>query len=246
MKQIALLLLLTAPTFAAENADQILRGMSAKLAASKHLTFEAKRELDSALTPGHVLPEKARITVNVSRPNGIAARSVSRERTMRFIADGRKLTVFNESKNHYAQVPMRTSIDGLVDKLDEEYGFVPPLADFAVSNPYRELHQQVRAVTYAGRASTGGFLGLGGVECHRLALQGRRANAELWVGVADQLPHKLVATFHHAGNAQLRVDFLAWNLAASGNAAAFAFNPPRGAEKIEMWTTARMNSARKH
>lgn len=160
---------------------------------------------------------------------------------------GSKLTVVNESKNHYAQVPMRTSIDGLVNKLDQDFGFVPPLADFAVSNPYRELHQQVRAVTYAGRANTGGFLGMGGVECHKIALQGRRADAELWVGVADQLPHRLVATFRHVGNARMRVEFSAWNLAASApaNAAAFTYNPPPGAQKIEMWTTARMNSAHK-
>lgn len=232
------------PAVAADDADQILRAMSAKLAAVKHFTFEAKRHLDPALAPAHERAESARISVSVSRPNQLAARSVSRERTMRVVADGRKLTIFNETKNHYAQAPMRTSIDGLVEKLDEEFGFVPPLADFAVSNPYREIRQQVSAITYAGRGKTG-FLGIGGVECHRLALRGRNADAELWIGVADQLPHRLVATFRDAARSQLRVDFSSWNLTAPANPAAFVFTPPSGTEKIEIWTTARMKAALK-
>lgn len=226
--------------------DDILHGMSAKLAAAPHFSFEATRELDPALVEGRSLPEKARVAVNVSRPNQLAARSVSRERTMRFVADGRTMTIFNETKNHYAQVPMRTSIDGLVDKVDKEYGFVPPLADFAVSNPYREIRQQARTISYLGLEKVGGgFLGLGAVECHHLALKGKAADAELWIATSDQLPRQMIATFHHANHPQLRIRFASWNLAATTPASAFTFIPPKGAEKIEMWTTARMHAARK-
>jgi len=226
--------------------DDILHGMSAKLAAAQHFSFEATRELDPALVEGRNLPEKAHVVVNVSRPNQLAARSVSRERKMRFVADGRTMTVFNETKNHYAQVPMRASIDGLVDKVDQEYGFVPPLADFAVSDPYREIRQQAHTVSYLGIEKVGGgFLGLGAVECHHLALKGKAADGELWIATSDQLPRQMIATFHHANHPQLRIRFASWNLAAATPASAFNFIPPKGAEKIEMWTTAKMHAARK-
>jgi hypothetical protein len=248
-KSISLILaLVVSPAFAAEpektDADQLLRQMSAKLAAARNFSFQATREIDPALLDGHDLPEKARITVAVRRPGKLSARAASKAGVRRFIADGRTLSLVDEKMNHYATVPMRTTLDGLVAQLDEKYGFTPPLAEFALSNPYADLRQQAHTVSYLGRAqSSEGFLGLRGVECHRLGLKGKVADAELWIGAADQLPRKLVATFHREGQPQVRIAFSSWNLAAP--AGDFTFTPPVGAEKIEMWTTGRMASARK-
>ncbi len=232
------------PAAAAEpDADQLLRQMSAKLAAAQSFSFEAKREIDPALTEGSPVPQKANVSVSVLRPNKIDAVAVSKSGTRHFIADGRTLTLLDARSNHYATVPMRTTIDGLVEKLDTKFGFVPPLADFAVSNPYAELRRQAKTITYLGVGKTkAGFLGLGGVQCHRIALQGKVADAELWIGVNDQLPYKMVATFHLDGQPQLRIAFSHWNLTAPATAATFAFTPPPGAQKIEMMTTAQMEA----
>lgn len=236
------------PATAAEpNADQLLRQMSAKLAAAKSFSFQATREIDPALLGGAGVPEKAHITAAVQRPSQLAARATSKAGARRFVFDGRTLSLLDEKKNHYATVPMRTTIDGLVERLDETYGFVPPLAEFALSNPYTEFRRQAHTLTYLGRGrTTAGFLGLGGVECHRLGLKGRTADAELWIAVGDGLPRKLVATFKkQPGQPQLRIDFSTWNLAAPVTASTFAFTPPAGAQKIEMWSNARMQAARK-
>ncbi len=236
--------LLCSPSARSEtnNPDVFLQGMSAKLASAKSFSFDGTRELDPALIPGSQLPEKAKISVSVARPNQINVRSVSRQRTMRFVADGKTLTIFNETKNHYAQAPMRVSIDGLVDKLDKDYGFVPPLADFAVSNPSKEMRQQAHTITYAGREKVSdGFFS--SVECDHLTLKGKLANAELWIGAGDQLPRKLEATFHGGSGPQLRINFTAWNLSAPAAASEFQFTPPAGAQKVEMWTTTRMEAA---
>jgi hypothetical protein len=241
---IALSLMLTAAftstSFAAEpvaaNADQALKAMSAKLASAKQFSFQVDREIDPALLEGRKLPEKARIDIRVSRPNRITARSVSRDSARRIIGDGRTVTVFDEKKNHYAQVAMHGSIDGLVDQLDDEYGFVPPVADFVVSNPYAGIRQQATAITSSGREK------INGVECDHIMLKGKEADAALWIAVTDQLPRKLVATFHRAGKPQLRMTFSNWNLAAQIAASDFSFSPPAGAQKTEMWTKAKMQS----
>jgi len=236
------------PAAAADpNADQLLHQMSAKLAAAKTFSFEATREIDPELIPGRALPEKAKVTVSVQRPNKIAGRGVSKAGIRRFIADGRTLTIVDEKKNLYATVPMRKSIDGLVEEVDAKYGFTPPLAEFALSDPYAEFHRQAHTVSYAGRERLSRcWLGCGGVECDRLSLKGKEADAELWISTTDHLPRKLVATFHRAGRPQVRIEFHRWNLAAPVTAADFTFTPPKGAEKIEMMTTAKMQAARKH
>lgn len=247
LTKLALAALLVTPVSAAEDADQLLKQMSARLAAAKSFTFEAKREVDPALMEGYNVPEKATVSVFVQRPNKVAARATSNLGTRHFIADGKTLSLLDEKPNHYSVVPMRTSLDGLVDQLDAKYGFTPPLAEFALSNPYADLKRQARTITYLGKAKTSeGFLGLGGVECHRIGLSGRSAEAEIWISVADQLPRKLVATFHRDGSPQVRVSFSKWNLAASLSSANFTFNPPQGAEKIELWTTAKMQAVSKN
>lgn len=231
------------PVAAAEpNADELLRQMSAKLAEARSFSFEATRQVDAALLAEHDVPGKASITVAVHRPNKLAARSVSGEGERRFIFDGRTLSLLDAKKNLYTTVPMRATIDGLVEVLDDKFGFTPPLAEFALSNPYADLHRQAHTVTYLGYGKVGGFLGVGGIECHRIGLQGKRADAELWIAVSDQLPRKLVATFKGLSDRpQVRIDFTAWNLAT--DAADFTFSPPPGAQKIEMWTTSKMQMA---
>lgn len=242
-----LLALTLAPSAWSADADAILRAMSARLTASKQFTFSATREIDAALREGHDVPEKARVHVAVSRPSQLAARAVSRDGTRCVLADGRTLTVVDEKANHYAQTPMRGTLDRLVETLDEVYGFTPPLAEFALSDIYQDLRRQAHTITYLGTGKAGGgFLGFGAVECHRIGLAGKVADAELWVATGDQLPRKLVATFKRAGSPQVRIAFSSWNLAASLTAADFAFTPPAGSAKIEMWTKSRMNAARKN
>lgn len=230
---------------AGPDADQLLRQMSAKLAAANSFTFEATREVDAALLEGQAMPEKAKVVAAVQRPDKIAVRAKGRTDTRRFIADGRTLTLYDETRNHYTTLPMRTTINGLVEQLDEKFGFTPPLAEFALSNPYKDMRRQAHTVSYLGLAKTsGGFLGLGGVQCYRLGLKGKEADAELWIAVGDQLPRKLTATFHRAGQPQVRITFSKWNLTAPVNPAQFTFVPPKGAQSIEMWTPAKMQAHR--
>lgn len=236
------------PARAAElTGDQILRQMSERLASAQSFSFEATREIDAALLPGIALAGKVRIAAIVQRPDKLAVHSLSKGDSRQFIADGRTLTVFDAKQNYYAVVPMHKTIDALIDVLDTKYGFTPPLTEFALSNPYQEFRRQADSITFLGRAKTGTrFLGIGGIECDHLMLKGPAADAEIWIGVRDRLPHKLVATFHRPGRPRLQVDFLAWNLAPHPTSADFTFTPPKGARKIEMWTTEKMRAARKH
>jgi hypothetical protein len=230
------------------NADAILREMSSKLAAARTFRFEAHRQIDAALLAGHAeLPGDAQVVVTVLRPNKIAARSTSKGDVREFYADGRNLTLFDVKKNLYATVPMHTSLDGLVEELDRKYGFAPPLAEMAVSNVYEDIHWKAKSISYLGEATVpGGFLGLGGVACHRLALSGKVMDAELWVGAEDHLPRRLtVTTKGSAGKPQIKVEFSDWDLAAKAADQDFTFVPPKGAMKIPMRSTAEMAAPHK-
>ena len=225
------------------NGDQILKQTCAKLAAARQFSFQAHREMDPALIPGGVVAQSADVEVTVLRPNKVVAEAKSKKGTRHLYADGQTFSLLDAKMNLYATIPMHKSIDGLVDEIDQIYGFVPPLAEFAVSNPYNEHRRQSTAVSYTGRSTVPtGFLNLGSVECEHLALTGKEADAEIWIGVNDHLLKKLVATFHRDGKPQVRITFSSWNLAASVTDSAFTFTPPKGALKIPMRPIAKLAS----
>lgn len=233
------------PTAANPNADKILREASAKLAAAHQFSFKAHREMDAALLAGRDVAEDSYIEVTVQRPNKVLAIGKSQEGERQAYADGENFSLVDARMNLYSTVPMRTTLDGLVEKIDEKYGFTPPLAEFVLSNPYKEFRRQARTVTYLGPAIYNeGATNSQSVDCHRLLLSGHGVDAELWLGVNDHLIRKLVATFNdRPGNPQLRIEFADWNLAATVTDGEFTYVPPQGAMRIPMKTTAEMAAA---
>jgi hypothetical protein len=231
----------------APKADGILQKMSATLGGAQEFSFAAHRQIAPALIAGRDLPADAHVTITVRRPNKLVAKSTSSGDVRHFYFDGRNVTMYDGKKNLYATVPMRASLDGLVAELDEKYGFTPPLAELALSNVYEDVHWKAKSVSYVGEGQVrGGFLGLETVTCHRLALSGKVLDAELWVGVADHLPRKLVAAAKSgAGQPVVKVEFSDWDLAAKAVDRDFTFVPPAGATKVPMRTTAEMKAKQK-
>lgn len=227
-------------------AEQILRDMGRTVGSAKQFSFKARRQADASLVNGLDPAEESRVSVTVSRPGKLAAISQSKNGTRKIFADGERFTLLDAKHNVYATVPMKTTLDGLVDIVDAKYGFTPPLAEFVVSDPYKDIRANAKSVSHLGRATVSGGLFAPKAECHRLALKGRVFDAELWVGVKDHLPRKLVATFKdRPGSPQLRITFTEWNLSAKPAAGAFTHTPSKGAVPVAMMTTAEMDAARK-
>ena len=222
-------------TAATNDPDQLLRQMSEKLAQAKSLSFKVDRKLDAALVEGRNIADSARIEISVSRPGKFQAKSDSIDNVRQIFFDGQNLTIYDQTMNLYATVPVVGTIDEAVAKVDEKYGFTPPLAEFILSDPYRMLSGQIKSEAYKGQEN------VGGVDCHHLTMSGDEVDSDLWIGTADLLPRKLVATFkNREGNPKLKADFSGWNLTPTLDDKIFAFVAPKDAEKIEMVTEAEM------
>ena len=226
------------PTAVNSDPDQLLRQMSEKLAQAKTLSFKVDRKLDPALTEGRNVAENTQIEISVSRPGKFQAKSDSKDNARQIFFDGQNFSIYDETMKLYASVPIVGTIDEFAAKVDEKYGFTPPLVEFILSDPYGALSKQVKSKAYKGKEN------IAGVECHHLTLSGDEADSELWIGTADLLPRKLVATFkNREGSPQLQAEFSSWNLTPTLDDKIFAFVAPKDAEKIEMVTEAQMNEA---
>ena len=223
------------------NPDAILKQMSKKLASAKHFSFKGSREISAAFAASRGMQAKSEIEVTVRRPNQVVGRSINRDGVRRLYFDGHNLTLFDEQENVYSTVPMKTSLDKLPVQLAGQYGFVPPLADFVISNPYQDFKLRAQSIAYAGT----GMAGTPEVECHHLALSGTMADSELWIGVIDSLPRKMTAKVKggFAAGTDLTIEFTEWNLKAPVEAQMFVFTPPKDSLLIPMMTAAEIEAA---
>jgi hypothetical protein len=224
------------PTAVTNDPDQLLRQMSEKLAQARKFSFKVDRKLDTALVEGRNIPENAQIEISVSRPGKFLAKADSQDNVRQFVFDGQNLSVYDETMNLYATVAAPGTIDEVVAKVDEKYGFTPPLAEFILNDPYKALSPRIKSRAYKGKET------VGGVDCHHLSLSGELADSELWIGAADLLPRRLVATFKdRESHPQLQADFSDWNLTAALDDKFFTFVAPQDAASVEMVTEAQMN-----
>ena len=191
------------------------------------------------------VPGNARIEVTVQRPDKVVARSTSPDDVRYLYADGKTLSLVDAKKNLYATIPMAASLDELPSQLAKTYGFTPPLAEFLISDPYKDMSWRAEHITYAGTTNYhAGFPGLNRVQCHRIVLSGKLADAELWIAVDDQLPRRMTATVkRETGNVGITLAFSDWNLQASTKDQDFTFVPAKGAVPIHMMTVAEMEAA---
>ena len=140
--------------------------------------------------------------------------------------------MFDVTNNFFASVPMRTSIDGLVDRIGSEYGFIPPLAEFTLTDVYADIHHKSQSVASLGRKYLPADFSAERCRMQLRRPQWQSAQAELWVGVKDQLPQKLIVTFkNRAGHPEMVTNFTDWNLEAKPPAADFRFVLPKARQK---------------
>lgn len=234
-----------ADAVAQPSAEAILRQMSDTLAAATQFSFTVSRELDAPFARQHGVQPRARIEVAVKRPDKLVVRSSGSGEIGHVYADGRQLSLYDVAQDVYATVPARTSLDDLPELLTRKYGFAPPLTEFVVSDPFKGIVFRCRGIIYAGTGTIhGGFLGLSQTKCHRLALSGKLANGELWIGMDDHLPKKLTATLKvDSGQGTLTLSFSKWNLAANFPDQEFVFTPPKTALKAPMMTVSEIEEA---
>ncbi|MCX6877411.1 MAG: DUF2092 domain-containing protein [Verrucomicrobia bacterium] len=224
--------------------DVLLKAMSTRLASAKQYRFTAANTIPKEVAEAQHQQPKNDVAVVVARPDKLDVKishqgAVARE----MIYDGNTFTVVDGINNFYSKAAHQGTLDTAVAQMTKIYGFQPPLAEFLLSDPYRDIKHRVAAITYLGK----GEVREGGktVLCHRIGLAGRLADAELWLGTADNLPRRLKATRSNSAGRDLLVDvdFLSWDLNPQVSGSAFRHQAPAGAVEIPMITVAEASAA---
>lgn len=165
------------------------------------------------------------------KPDRLFAHTTSDAQDRQFFYDGKQFTLWAERTELFATVPAPPTIAELVRALEENFGIEIPLVDLFRWGTAEDASASITAAMDLGPGS------VGGTTCHHYAFRQEALDWQIWIQEGDYpLPRKLVLT---TTTDEARPQFVAtytWNLAPSFNDAAFTFDPPASAHRIEIAT----------
>ena len=210
------------------HAEDVLRAMSEYLAKAKAFAYHAEVEFDQVLPGGPKIRLSGAVDIAVSRPGKLHVdyRDDISDRLVWF--ENGRLTVFDPVATTWAEVSGPKDIDGMVAKLEKEYGLALPLAELAESDPDAVLTRGVDLIHYVGVHN------VEGVFCHHVVLHRKDLDLQVFVEVGDKpVPRKLVFEYpDRLGAPQFTASITEWSFAPQ-KAELFTAKVPKGAGKVE-------------
>jgi hypothetical protein len=243
------LLLLTAPGWSAEKAkpvvpppakqeapgpkpEKILQQACDLLKTAQKFSFKAEVTDDRVYTGGKKLQFAFDLEAFVQRPDKVRINAAGDLENKQFVYDGKTLTLFDKSHNHYAVMEAPGTIDAAMDKAEKEYGLRVSLVDLAESNAYTLMTKGVKHALYVGEGV------VRGVKCHHLAFDRNHMQWQIWIESGEKpLIRKLIITQKKLlGSPQWTAYLTDWNFSPQLSDSLFVFTPPEKASKTKFVT----------
>jgi hypothetical protein len=237
-KSITLLSFIVAAGFAASSAQAeidpaaraVAKAMSDKLAAAQTIRLAAKHQIDPSLGVGSKI-EKGPLNITVKRPNRFYALQPAGEETREIAFDGTTLCLMRPQLGHHALEPLKAAtIEQFADRVDEKFGFRPPVTELLAGDAAAQLFLNVTSARVVGTER------LGWTSCKHLRFEQDGIVSDLWVGVKDNLPRRYLLTFtSEKGNPTWDIKLSKWELNVPVDDRLFTKRPAAGSNKVKMY-----------
>lgn len=210
-------------------ATELLRNMSDTLQTAKQLRFQAEITYDEVLSSGQKLQYTASFNASVKRPDHLRTNYQGDFRTTGLWYDGKNVTLLDADRKLYATAPAPSEIDGLLERIVEDFGFSIPVADLLYSDPFSVLTKKVTSGQYLGTHA------VDGVHTYHLAFTQETVDWQLWIEEgARPLPRKITITYKGLpGSPQYTALLSDWDLSPDLPDPLFTFEPPAGTDRID-------------
>jgi len=221
----------TAPAIA-EQADRLIKEMSAYIGSANEFTFHADVTFDHVLPSGQKLQFAAAEEVVLERPGRLYVEWNGDLGARQFWYDGKSVTLFDPGTPFYASETAPPEIDGMLDQLLPRLDFAPPLADFLYRDPYKTVRSNIQYGFDLGQNDVNGR------SCRTLAFVEKDIDWQIWVDNGPQLtPCKLVITYkNEPAQPQFTAVFSIWDFAPRIAEPVFTPELPRNTQKIPFAT----------
>jgi hypothetical protein len=208
--------------------DRLLNRSCGELASSKAFTFHAEITFDQVLPSNVKLQFAVAADYAVQRPDQLAVDYHSDLGAKRIWYSGNQLTIFDPPHMVYATTEVPLSIDGMMDRTEENYNLSIPLADLAYSHPCQMFLKRVIFAAYVGVND------VAGEDCDHLAFTESNVDWQIWLQrTGKNLPRKIVINYRNAPGSPEYVAVLSdWKFPATIPATVFQPDLPKDARRI--------------
>jgi hypothetical protein len=213
-----------------EDANSAIARMGTTL-RSKEFSFQVRTIRVSANNAGELLHIGHTFKVTVHRPDRLLVDGTGDDGPRKLIYDGKAAVVVLDNGKKYARLPVPDTIGGMMQVVIGHFGVDFPLADFLTEAPDKAFLTGVTAGREVGSAM------IDGVPCsHLVFAQPPGIELELWLEANDRsLPRRLIVTYQSLpGEPNFVAEFSDWNFTVHPPDAEFQFDPPDGAEQLQL------------
>lgn len=216
----------------AEQADRLLKEMSAYIGSANQFTFHADITFDHVLPSGQKLQFSSAEEVVLQRPGRLYVEWNGDLGARQFWYDGKSVTLYDPSMPFYASEAAPPDLDTMLGQLLPKLNFIPPLADLLYRDPYKTVRGNIQYGFDLGQSDVNGR------NCRALAFVEQDIDWQIWIENGPQpTPCKLVITYkNQPSQPQFTAIFSDWDFAPRIAEPVFMPELPAGAEKIPFAT----------
>jgi len=171
-------------------AMDLLKAMSAKLAAAKSMSFTAVVGYEYPSKVGPTIVYTTRYDVTMQRPDKLRILMPGDGPASEFYYDGKAMIAYAPAENLAAVADAPPTIDAALVAAFENAAIYFPFTDLLATDPYAALAQGTTLAFYIGPSGV-----IGGTKTEMLAWANDGVFAQIWIGVDDKLPRRVRAVF---------------------------------------------------
>jgi hypothetical protein len=171
-------------------AMDLLKAMSAKLAAAKAMSFTATVGYEYPSKLGPPIVYTMRYDVTMQRPDKLRILMPGDGPASEFYYDGKSMIVYAPAEDLAAVASAPPTIDAALQAAFDNAAIYFPFSDLVAADPYAALTNGTVLAFYIGPSSV-----MGGAKTDMLAWANSDVFMQIWIGADDKLPRRVRAVF---------------------------------------------------
>jgi hypothetical protein len=171
-------------------AVELLKGMSARLAAAKSLSFTAVASYEYPSRLGPPIVYTMRYDVALQRPNQLKIVVPGDGPATEFYWDGKEMVAFAPAENLVAVASAPPTLEGALKQAFDTAAIYFPFTDLLLSDPYAAISPGAVTAFVVGPSAI-----VGGVKTDMIVWANNDVFLQIWIGTEDKLPRRIRAQF---------------------------------------------------
>ena len=205
-------------------AVELLKAMSAKLAAARTMSFTSLATYESPARTGQPLAYTVKAEVTLERPDKLRVITLGDGPRSEFYYDGKTVMAYTPGADLVAVAEAPPTIDEMLRAAYRFAAIYFPFTDVVVADPWDSLAPGLRLAFVMGQSEV-----VGDTKTDIVVIADDQTQAQIWIGTDDRLPRRIRATyFNERGNYRHDAELSDWKL--DGEVPPGAFTSERAAK----------------